>query len=163
MMVYQIKDIKSSKKILEFKAKDFHDHPKNQFWYLGMSLMLFGFFYLALRYGQYLLSGVVVAVAIAVFRLANLQPSTREIKFNGKGITWGDRFFGYHQLRAFWLTIQDKRTTLYLERLNAAPQISVVIPASATVETATFLEQYLPHHDHRGEPLSDRFNRLLRL
>lgn len=148
---------------LEFKAKEFHHHAKDQFWYLGMAILLVGLFIVSVRYQQYLLSAVIVAVGVAVFRLANLQPQSKTIKLNHQGLYWGDTFYGYHQLRAFWVAIQNNQATLYLERLNAAPQISFVVPISAAAEATNFLENYLPFHDHRSEPLADRFGRWLRL
>ncbi len=150
-------------KTLEFQAKDWQQHPKNSFWYLGMGILLVGLLVAAITFGQYLLALVVVAAAVAIFRLHDLSPPSRKVKLTKKGLTWGDRFFGYHQLRAFWLAQQGGRATLYLERLNLAPAISVVIPAQSVEPTAAFLSEFLPYHTHRSEPLSDRLSHLLKL
>ncbi|HSX41759.1 MAG TPA: hypothetical protein VLE93_00215 [Candidatus Saccharimonadales bacterium] len=154
---------KHAKVSLEFTAKDWHHHPKNQFWYLGMGLMLAGFLVLALVFGQYLLAVVIVAVGVAIIRIGNLTPGARTIKLTTKGVTWGDRFFGYHQLRAFWVAEQADKTTLYLERLNLSPAISFVIPNHSAPQALAFLGSQLPYHSHKGEPLGDRLSRLLHL
>lgn len=152
----------SSAPSLEFQTKDFHHHPKNSFWYLGMAILLVAGLYVAIWLKDYLSAAVVIAAGIAIFRLANLQPSALKVRLTSKGVYWGKRFYGYHQLRAFWVAAPHQRATLYLERLNLAPAISVVIPASSLDKTLQFLGAHLPYHDHRGEPLADRFSRLLR-
>lgn len=148
---------------LEFTAKDWHHHPKNQFWYLGMGLLLVALLVVALVFGEYLLSAVVVAVGVAIFRLGNVTPTAQTVKLSARGVQWGNKFFGYHQLRAFWAAEQADRVTLYLERLNLAPAISFVIPRHQAEGALSFLSHQLPYHHHRGEPLADRLSRLLKI
>ncbi len=154
---------KNKTKSLEFKAKDWHHHQKNQFWYLGIGLLLVGLVVLALAFGEYLLSVVVLAAGVAIFRLGNLTPGARTIKLTSRGIYWGDRFFGYHQIRAFWIAEQAGKVTLYLERLNLAPAISFVIPSNEAEHALAYLGSQLPYHSHRGEPLGDRLSRFLKI
>lgn len=162
-MRHQPKKAQGRHNALEFTAKDFHHHPKNQFWYVGMGLLLAALLVLALTFGEYLLALVVVAAGVAIFRLGELAPGAKTIKLTSKGVTWGERFYGYHQLRAFWVAEQADRTTLYLERLNLAPTISFVIPSHSAEPALAFLSSQLPYHSHKGEPLGDRVSRLLRL
>lgn len=150
-----------SESSLEFHAKDFYHQPKNSFWYLGVAILLAALLVLALSSREYLLSAVIVAAGVAIFRLGNLQPGARQIKLTKRGLYWGDRFFGYHQLRSFWFAKRAGQVTLYLERLNLAPVLSFVIPENQLEKAALFLSHQLPHHHHKGEPFGDRFSRLL--
>lgn len=156
---------KAAKKtaIIEITAKEFRQHTKNQFWYIGVSLMLLAFIYLTIVSQDYLMTAVVVAVGIAIFRLHNLRPGTKRVRLATSGVHWGDRFFAYHQLRAFWLATTGGQITIYLERLNLAAPISFVVPTYQAEPVIDYLTHHLPWHSHRYEPLSERLSRLLKL
>lgn len=147
---------------LTFSAKDFPHHPKNHFWYIGIGLMAFALLAALFRAEEYLLMLVVAALAIAMFRLAPLEPQSRQVKFDHRGMTWGSEFFPYFRLRAFWITQTGETTNIYIERLNMASTLHFVVPDSRLEELIIFLADYLPWHHHRNEPVSDRLNRLLR-
>lgn len=149
--------------LLEFSAKEFPHYPKNQLWYLGVGLLLFSVLILALREGNYSLALVVVALGLAIFRLADLHPQTKSVQFTIRGVYWGDRFFPYHQLRSFWITQAAGLTNLYLDQLNFSPTLHLVIPGNQAEQAGLVLGTFLPWHDHKVEPLADRLNRWLRL
>lgn len=58
---------------------------------------------------------------------------------------------------------QDEKVSVYLERLNLAPQLTFLIPETKAREVVLFLDSYLPHHYHKGEPFGDRVSRWLKL
>lgn len=147
---------------LTFAAKDFPHHPKNNFWYIGIGILLSVAMVLLLRAGEYLLVGVVVALALAVFQLGRLEPKQRQARFNGRGFYWGDEFYPYHKLRAFWVAETPTGANVYIERLNFSPTVHIVIPINRLEELVAFLAQQLPWHAHRNEPLGDRLGRILR-
>ena len=153
----------SAAPVIEITAKEFHRHSKNQFWYIGIGLLLLALLYLTFSTRDYLMSAVVVAVGIAIFRLHNLTPGSKKVRLTTNGIQWGERFFGYHQLRSFWLANADDKVTVYLERLNFATPISFVVPVTRAESVIDYLTSYLPWHSHRFEPLSERLSRLLRI
>jgi len=148
---------------LSFTVREFAHYPKSQLWYVGIGVMIAAFLLAALFYRDYLMVALVVAVAIALFRLSNLAPNSRQIRLTERGIYWGEQFLAYHQLKSFWIADQGGQTTVYLERPNFASTIHFFVPEDKLGPVSRQLEAGLPYHDHRGEPLSDRLARLLRL
>jgi len=147
---------------LEITVREFHHHPKDQFWYVGVGLLLTAVAVGLAWTGNYLLTVVVVALGLAVFRLANVHPQTKSIRLTASGLYWGDQFFGFHQFKGFWLSETDLNIAFYLERPNLAPLISFIVPTPKADELILMLSHQLPHHYHKGEPLSDRLSRLAR-
>lgn len=153
----------TKKSDLVFEGPEFVHYAKDHLWYIGIGLLLVGFLFLTLRYRDYISTLVVLAVAVAVFRLANLKPKSRTVRVGERGVAWGDQVLPYHQLKAFWLSESDGHTVVYLERLNFAPTIQFTLPEGKIRTALEMLSTELPYHEHRGEPLSDRLGRLLRL
>jgi len=152
-----------SKVSIELTAQDFYQHHRNHFWYVGVGLLILVAAYVTIVIHDYLLLAAVLACGMAVFRLANLKPQTRSIKLTNNGVYWGERFFGYHQLRAFWVAQVQGRVTVYLERLNLNAPISFVASREEAEKVVTHLAQHLPWHDHRSEPISEKLGRFLQL
>jgi hypothetical protein len=148
---------------IKLAAKEFAHHDKNHFWYIGIGLMVLAGLYISLINKDYLLMAVVLAVGIALFRLANLKPDTKKVELGEKGVYWGDRFFPYHKLRSFWVAQSGDHINIYLDQLNFAPTISLTVPDKDAERAAYFLANFLPYHHHKREPFSDRVNRLLKL
>lgn len=146
----------------ELTAKEFNHHDKNQYWYFGMGLLLSAVAVGLAWSGSYLLALVVIALGLAVFRLANVRPSSKAIRLNDRGLYWGDQFFGFHQFKGFWLAETGEQVVFYLERPNFSPYISFVVAESRALELAEIFAEHLPHHHHKGEPLSDQLGRLAR-
>lgn len=149
--------------VIEISAKDWHEHSRNQFWYLGVALLVGAGAYLAFMAGDYLAMTVAVVVGIAVYRVAHLKPTHKTIRLTEHGIDWGGQFLAHHQLRAFWLATAEDRIMVYIERLNSSSTISFIIKPSETKAIATHLSRHLPWHDHKSEPFGERFSRFFRL
>lgn len=147
---------------LIFSASDSHDHPKNQLWYLGISILSLAALAALFQAGEYLLMLVVVALTLAVFRLAGVGAKERTVRLTDRGLTYGDEFFPYFQLRAFWLAENDGAVSVYIERLNLSPTLHFIVPENRAEALVEFLVEHLPWHHHKNEPLGDRLGRLLR-
>jgi hypothetical protein len=147
---------------LVFTAQDFPHHPKNQFWYIGIGLLLAVALVLLLSVEEYLLAAVVVALSLAVFQLARVEPRHRSARFSDRGLYWGDEFYPYYKLRAFWVAETSVGANVYIERPGFSPSIHFVVPLGRVDELVVYLAEYLPWHSHRNEPLNDRLSRLLR-
>jgi len=147
---------------LSFAAKDAHHHPKNHFWYIGIGLLGLAGIALLYQAGEYLLMVGVVALLLAMFRLAHVEPSQRQVRLTDRGLYWGDEFLPYFHLRAFWVAETEGLINVYIERLNTSPTLHFLIPSNRLEELVSFLSDHLPWHSHRNEPVSDRLGRLLR-
>jgi len=150
-------------KNLEIVTQEFHRYDKNQFWYIGIGLLLASALLIAWRQHDYILALLVIAAGIAIFRLSDLRPGHRTVTFSSTGLHWGNHFLAYHQLRSFYLANRDDQLNLYIERLNLLPPLHLALPDAQAEPTVTFLLGYLPYHEHKGEPLADRLARFLRL
>ncbi len=147
---------------LTFQADDAHDHPKNQLWYIGIGLLLFAALAGLYQAGEYLLMAVVIALAAAIFRLAGVNAKERQVRLTERGLSYGDNFFAYFQLRAFWVAEHADNVSIYIERLNFGPTLHFVVPQNRAEQAVEYLVDHLPWHHHRNEPLGDRLGRLLR-
>ncbi|MEX0594574.1 MAG: hypothetical protein WD157_00530 [Patescibacteria group bacterium] len=154
---------KADGKVIEINPKDSIHHDKNQLWYIGVGILLVGFLVLTVSSRDYLLTAVVVAAAIAIFRLANLKIEKKDIALSDNGVRWGKESFGFHSFRAFWVGTHGADYTVYLDRLNWRPTISFTIEEKDVESVIDVLAQNLPFHAHRNTPLPDRFARLLKL
>jgi len=112
---------------ISFSTKEFVQHERNQFWYVGIGLLLVAVIYLAIIYKNYFFAAALMAAGIAIFRLAHLEPQSREVRLTDKGVHWGKDFFGYHKLRSFYLARAGEHSLIYFERLNFSPAISFPI------------------------------------
>lgn len=157
---------KSNQKIgesIEITAKDWHQHDRNHFWYLGVAMLIAVGAYLGFYLHDYLMMAVALAVGLAIYRVAHLPNGNRKIRLTNKGVDWGNQFFSHHQLRAFWLAEVDGRAVVYLERLNLAATISFIIQPAEIEPVAKLLGQHLPWHEHKSEPFGERFGRWLKI
>jgi hypothetical protein len=158
-------DKSRSKKVepaLELTVQEFHHHPKDQYWYIGVGLLLAAVAFGLAWSHNYLLAVVAVALGLAVFRLANIHPESRAVRISDRGIYWGSKFLGFHQFKGFWLAETGETIAFYLERPNFAPLVSFVVPDSQAGTIFEALVEHLPHHHHKGEPLADQASRLFR-
>ncbi|MEK7534920.1 MAG: hypothetical protein AAB563_00745, partial [Patescibacteria group bacterium] len=104
-----------------------------------------------------------VAAGIAIFRLAHLKPGSRKVEITPDGVTWGDEFWGYHQLKNFWISDESGALTVYLERPNLKPILHFTVPDQRVEQVLLALSLELPFHAHKNEPIPDRFARFLRI
>ncbi len=147
---------------LSFSAKDFPHHAKNHLWYIGIGILLLALLILLYQTSQYQLMILTLAGALAVFRLAAIEPRSHQVKVNDRGVYWGDQLYPYFQLKSFWVAGVENNPTIYIERLNLAPALHFIVPESKLVDLVTTLAENLPFHAHKNEPLGDKLNRLMR-
>lgn len=140
-----------------------HAAKKNHLWYIGVGILLIGFLILTINAQDYLMTAVVLASAIALYRLANLKSESRQVTISEDGIQWGKEYFGYHSFRAFWIDQHGDNFGIYLERLNFRPTISLTTKEDKLDELLEILIEKLPFHSHRNTPLPEHFSRLLKL
>lgn len=148
---------------IEISSHDFPAHSRNQFWYIGIGLLVVAVVYLSVFSKDYLSAAVALAAGIAIFRVARFKPTSRKVVIADNGLYWGDTFFGYHQLRAFWLDLVDDNAVVYVQRLNFNSPMSFTVTDSQAHEITNKLLKYLPLHDHKGEPFVDKFSRFFKL
>jgi hypothetical protein len=148
---------------ISFESLEFPHHAKNELWYIGIGLLLLVGLFASISTKNYLFALVVVAAGIAIFRLAHIRPGSRKVEITPQGISWGDGFWGYHQLKNFWISQASGAVTVYLERPNLKPVIHFTVPDNQVETVLLALSLELPFHAHKDEPIPDKFARLLRI
>ncbi|MCR4277904.1 MAG: hypothetical protein NUV80_02955 [Candidatus Berkelbacteria bacterium] len=148
---------------ISFETPEFPHHTKNELWYIGIGILLLVGLFASISTKNYLFALVVVAAGIAIFRLAHLKPGSRKVEITPRGVMWGDQFWGYHQLKNFWVSEASGDLTVYLERPNLKPMLHFTVPDHQVESVLLALSLELPFHSHKNEPIPDRFARLLRI
>jgi len=154
---------RKSGKSLEFSSHEFAHHDRNHYWYIGISILLLAFLFLTIYTGDYLLSAVVVAVAVAIFRLAGIKPSQKKVSLTDHSVSWGDKEYSYNNFRAFWVGTHGNEYTVYLERLNFQSSISFNVDDKELENALDILSCQLPFHQHRNTPLPEKMGRFFKL
>src|SRR3989338_3008109 len=98
---------------ISFETPEFPHHTKNELWYIGIGILLLVGLFASISTKNYLFALVVVAAGIAIFRLAHLKPGSRKVEITPRGVMWGDQFWGYHQLKNFWISEASGAVTIY--------------------------------------------------
>src|SRR3989338_11642849 len=109
----QAKPVAEKELRISFDSKEFPHHAKNELWYIGIGLLLLVGLFASISIKNYLFALVVVAAGIAIFRLAHLKPGSRKVEITPRGVMWGDQFWGYHQLKNFWISEASGAVTIY--------------------------------------------------
>lgn len=148
---------------ISFESLEFPHHAKNELWYIGIGLLLLVGLFASISIKNYLFALVVVAAGVAIFRLAHLKPGSRQVEVTPRGVLWGDQFWGYHQLKNFWISEVSGAVTVYIERPNLKPMLHFSVPDHQVEQVLLALSLELPFHAHKDEPIPDRFARLLRI
>jgi len=149
--------------IISFETTEFAHHSKNELWYIGIGLILLVGVLLTLRLGNYLLTAVVLAAGLAIFRIARERPGSHKVTLTPAGVEREGKTLGFHEFKAFWASENSGQLTVYLERVNLMPIVHFVVPDELAESVLTVLALELPFHYHKTEPFTDRINRLLRI
>lgn len=150
-------------KVIVWSSPEFEHHSKNHFWFIGIGVLVIAFFIAAARYGEYLLGLVAIAFGLAAGKLAQDKPSHHDIKVSRDGVDWGKKKIALTDIKSFWLSAKDEEITLYLELASNEPILQFHLPEEKAEAVTDLLAEYLPFHDHRDEPILDKFNRWLRI
>ena len=153
--------VSNSKILLKFTAKEFSHTSKNDLWYAGISLLALAVIFVAWQIQDYSLIVVVVALTMVVFKVINIKPKAFEFCMTTRGIYFGENFYGYHNLRSFWIAKTGNEISLYIDRLNLSSTLKLLVPENQIKSLIDHLDNYLPWHTHKKEPIAEKFGRFL--
>src|SRR3990167_4049798 len=117
---HHLKKVEEKEPSIRFESLEFPHHAKNELWYIGIGLLLLVGVFASISTKNYLFALVVVAAGLALFRFTHLEPGNRKVEISPKGVSWGEGFWGYHQLKGFWIGEVKDVVTVYIERPNSA-------------------------------------------
>ncbi len=161
--------------ILSWEAKEFAEYARDKRWYTlvlgGGILLTIGAVALALL-SNTLRDGLSYGLVAAVFALgtyvvlkhADDTPRMLTYSISKLGITVGDTFHPYGELRQYWLIYKPPVRTLHIQRVNRyKPILRVDIADVDPLAIREALKNYLPEDTKRAEDFLDRFSRFIRL
>lgn len=148
---------------LELVARDFHNNDKNQFWYVGVGLIILLIAGASAYLGDYILGATILACGVAIFKASTLKPKSRKVTVTDAGVSVDEHFHAYHHLKSFWIWAHKGSVTIYIERAFPKTALSMVLSKDGAKGVMEKLATHLPYHSQRSEPLGDKFSRLLGL
>src|SRR5690349_12791785 len=87
--------------VITFVPTEFTHHSKNDLWYIGIGLLVLVGVLMTLRLGNYLLTAVVLAAGLAIFRIARERPGSHQITLTPGGFERDGQKIGYHEFKSF--------------------------------------------------------------
>lgn len=114
---------------------------------------------------KYYLAAVVIALAaIVIHRQAHAKPQNRVYEILSEGIKLDDRFYPFDHFRAFWISISEQGTTLYLESVRRfSLPLAIHLNDQDVEEIRRLLSGLLPEKPSAAIDLSEQMMRWLRL
>jgi hypothetical protein len=164
-----------SEPILSWEAKEFAEYARDKRWYtvvlVAGIVLAFGAVVLALlskslRDGlSYGLVAVVFALGTyVVLKHADDAPRMLTYSISKLGVTVGNTFHPYGELRQYWLIYKPPVKTLHIQRINRyRPILRIDMADVDPLAIREALRPYLPEDTKRAEDFLDKFSRFIRL
>ncbi len=149
--------------IYTWTTKEFDHHEKGTGWYMTLGIIAL----LMIGYEIFMhdwMAALTIAVAmLAIYFFSKQEPKEIEVLITGKGISVGDVYFPFHNIKRFWVVYHEKaqqlhfETTAYLNRF-------VVIPLNGMdpSEVSEILKKHLPESTPNRETVAQKLARRLR-
>lgn len=109
---------------------------------LAILITLIVFFWLQ----DFLLIGVILALAFVAYVLAFVPPHRITYKISTQGITIGEDFYFWHFLDAFWFKEKEKQKILHIQtRLRFPAQLMIVLGDQEEEKVKKIVSRFLPY------------------
>ena len=166
--------IKRPGKVLrEWVIPEYTQHERGRGWFItaGMAiviLLLFSFWTPNWFFDQpnFLFATIIARAGITFLARHNRIPPLLSVVFYGDGISVGEAFYPWRELKTFWIIYEPPYVkTLYFHFQSAwRPRLPIPLEDENPVEIRQILLAYLLEDIEReSEPTSDALSRLLRL
>ena len=150
--------------LVEWETEEFDKHERSTVWYLGFGTILL----LALAYtvyiGQWLLSALIVMVGVSIYLSGRIKPNKIKCLINERGVSIGDKQFGYDQLKTFWFSKTEEGIKLNLITIfRLMPVVSIKITNELEPKIREALMSVIPESKNKKEDWIDRAGRILKV
>lgn len=151
--------------ILSWDGQNFDRDPKGLWWYLaasGFILLLTGFF--IWRQDWFPIIVVVVVSAVLFWYLRVSVPEKIQYRITAIGIYLNDRLYPFSEIHSFWIVYNQSVKVLYIAFVRKyLPALLVDVRSVDPVILRSVLSRRIPEQEKRGESLTDRLVRILKL
>lgn len=162
--------------ILVWEAKEYAEYSRSRRWYLAVGvtgvLLSLGALIIAIVFtkglrdqlGQGLVAAVFAMATVVVLRHADDEPRQLVYSISKLGVTVGDVFYPYNELKQYWIIYKPPVKALHLQTTNKfKPIIRIDLADLDPLAVREALKNYLPEDTKHEEDFLDRFSRMIRL
>lgn len=153
-----------SKKNWQWRAPEFFYYQKGKGWSAAMAIAAFLLVIIFILLKYYLAAVVIALAAIVIHRQAHAKPQNRIYEILPEGIKLDDHFYPFDHFRAFWISINEQGTTLYLESVRRfSLPLAIHLSDQDVEEIRRLLSGFLPEKPTTAIDFSEQMMRWLRL
>ena len=154
----KMNEVGEVKTLLSWEAPSRPFRPKDRSYYTTVGILVVLLALIALLAQEFLLIGVLFALAFVAYVLAFVPPGDTTYKISTQGITIGDHFYFWHDLDSFWFKEKENHQVLFIQtRLNFPGQLMLVLAENKEEEVKNSVARFLPFHEIPKTSLLDRW------
>ncbi len=151
--------------LVSWKFPEIPRYHYSRAWYIVMSVIGIGVFTFALLSNNPLFAFIIVITWALFFYRSRQRPTILTASITEDGIVVGKDFYGYDDLKEFWVIYKPPAKTLYLSfKASMRPIFSIAIEDADPVEIRKQLKRFITEDlEKEDESASDAFGRLFRI
>lgn len=133
------------KTLLSWEAPSRPFKKKDRSYYTTIAVLVILLVLIAFLLREFLLIGVLLALAFVAYVLAFVQPHDIKYRISTQGITIGDDFYFWHFLDAFWFKEKDDHKILIIQtRFRFPAQLMLVLGDQQEEKVKKIVARFLP-------------------
>jgi len=144
------KEIQKNENILiSWTAREFVYHEKSKGWFVGLGILSFAFFIVALLMENYLFAFIIIITAGLIAMMAAKKPKNIKIAISNKGIYINDDHQSYEKISSFWIfeEDEDKKLSLANKTWPKIPRL-VMLESQDPQTVREILKEFIEEREH---------------
>ncbi len=147
------------KTLLEWHGPARPYRAKSRSYYITIALLVVVLGLIAFLASEFLLIGVLLALAFVAYVLAYVEPGNVKYRISTQGVTIGNHFYFWHEMDSFWFKEKDGHKVLYIQTLMSFPgQLMLVLEEGKEEEVKREVARFLPFHEIPRTTFMDRWS-----
>lgn len=136
------------KTLLSWEAPSRPFRKKDRSYYTTIAILVILLVLIALLVREFLLIGVLLALAFVAYVLAFVPPHHLTYKISTQGVTIGDDFYFWHFLDSFWFQEKEGSKVLHIQtRLRFPAQLMLVLGPQDEDKVKKIVARFLPFYE----------------
>lgn len=149
--------------IVNWEAQEYIARDKNVGWYIGLALVGIVFSGLAIWLQQWTFLALIIVSIVAILVYTIRPPRMLHYSLSEKGLSEGNKLYGFDQFKSFGVMRDDKRFSIVLiPKKRFSPRVIVFFPESQGEQIVDVFGARLPMEDVKLDML-DKLVRFLRI
>lgn len=135
---------------------------KDRSYYTTITIIVILLILIALLAQEFLLIGVLLALAFVAYVLGFVPPENVEYKVSTQGITIGDHFYFWSDLDSFWFSQKEGHQILHiLTHLRFPGQLMMMLGSQNEEMVKRIMARFLPFHEIPPRNFIDKWSESL--